>query len=127
MIDDHDQITVPALVGDLVDPDPAQALEPIDGRVDVRVDAGDDRADGAPRDPQQLHHRALRCAHRQPSRHIVEVASVARAVTCPRHRGNRHAVRAAPNSRRGRFEEHLRRAEIERTPPTSTLTQVVTR
>jgi hypothetical protein len=35
---------------------------------------------------------------------------------------DRHAVRAAPNSWRGRFEEHLRRAQVERTPPKSTLT-----
>ena len=32
VIDDHDQIAVPALVGDLVDPDPAQPVEAIDGR-----------------------------------------------------------------------------------------------
>ena len=56
MVDDHDQIAVPAFVGDLVDPDPSQALEPVDRRVVVRVDAGHDRADRAPRHSQQFRH-----------------------------------------------------------------------
>jgi hypothetical protein len=29
VIDDHDEIAVPTLVGDLVDPDPPQPVEPI--------------------------------------------------------------------------------------------------
>ena len=50
VIDHDDQIPVPALVGDLVDPDPTQSIETIDRRVDIRVDARHDRPDRAPRD-----------------------------------------------------------------------------
>ena len=57
VVDDHDQVAVPALVGDLVDPDAAQPLEPVHGGVDIGVDPGDDRPDRPPRDPQQLAHR----------------------------------------------------------------------
>ena len=39
VVDDDDQVAVAAFVGDLVDPDPTQSLEPVDGRVDVCVDA----------------------------------------------------------------------------------------
>jgi hypothetical protein len=52
MVDDHDQVVVPPLVGDLVDPDPAQPIEPIHDGVDIGVDPGDDRPDRPPRDPQ---------------------------------------------------------------------------
>jgi hypothetical protein len=70
VIDNDDQVAVPALVGDLVDPDPAQPVEPVDASVDVGVDAGDDRPDGAPRDPQQLADRRLGGSHRQPGGQI---------------------------------------------------------
>jgi hypothetical protein len=47
---DHDhQILVPALV--VIDPDPLEALEPVDPGVDVGHDPGDDVAHGAPPDP----------------------------------------------------------------------------
>jgi hypothetical protein len=64
MIDDHDQIAMPALVRDLIDPDPAQPVQPIDRRVHISVHARDDGADRAPRDAQQFHHRALRRSDR---------------------------------------------------------------
>ncbi len=50
MVHDDDQVAVAAFVGDLVDPDPTQPVETIDGRVDVRVHARHDRPDRAPRD-----------------------------------------------------------------------------
>ena len=73
------------------------------------------------------HHRGLRGAHREPRREVIEVASVARTVTGPRHRRDRHTMITAPHSRRVRFEEHLRRAQIQRSPPTPTFTEVITR
>jgi hypothetical protein len=49
---DHDhQVLVPALVGDLIDPDPLEPLEPVDAGVDVGHDPGDDVAHRAPPDP----------------------------------------------------------------------------
>ena len=127
MIDDHDQISVSALVGDLVDPDPTQTVETINGRVDIGVDAGHDRSDRAPRHSQQLRHRALRGPDCKPGCEVIEVAGVARSVACPRHRRDRHPMRAAPNPWRSRLEKHLRRPEIQRPPPPTTLTKVITR
>ena len=46
MVNDDDQVSVAALVGDLVDPDPAQPVQSVNGRVDVGVHARDDRSDG---------------------------------------------------------------------------------
>jgi hypothetical protein len=51
VIHDHDQVTVSALAGDLVDPDPVQAVETINGRVDIRVPARHDRTHRPPRHP----------------------------------------------------------------------------
>jgi hypothetical protein len=127
VVDDDDQVAVPALVGDLIDPDPSQALEPIDRHVDLRVHAGHDCADGAPRDAQQFHHRALRRANREPRRERIEVASVASTMTRPRHRRDDHAMFAAPDPRSSRFKEHPRRPEIQRSPPTPTFTGVIAR
>jgi len=56
----HDsQIPVPALVGDLIDPDPHKPVQAITKRFNVSPDPGDDRADRPPRDPHQLSHRRL--------------------------------------------------------------------
>jgi hypothetical protein len=59
MVDDGDEIAVPALVGDLVDPNASHPVEAVNRGVDVSVDPRHDRADRAPRHPQQRHHRAL--------------------------------------------------------------------
>jgi hypothetical protein len=126
VIDDHDQIPVPAFVGDLVDPDPSQPPKAIDRRVDVRIDSGDDRADRAPRHPQQFHYRALRGPHREPRRQIIEVAGVAGTVTRPRHRRHDHSMITTPHPRCASFEEHPSRAEIQRPPPTTPLSGVIT-
>ena len=118
---------MPALVGDLVDPDPPQPVEAVDRGVDVRVDACHDRSDRPPRHTQQLHHRAFRGADREPGREIVEVAGMARAVPGPRHRRDDDAMIPAADPRRIGLEEHLRRAQIQCSPSPATLTVVVTR
>ena len=127
VIDHDDQVAVPALVGDLIDPDPTQPIEAIDSGFDVVIDPGDDRADRAPRHPQQLTGRGLRGAHRQPRRQVIEVAGVADTVTSPRHRHHRRAMSAAPDPWSVGFDEHLRRAGIQRPPPPPTITVVVAR
>ena len=116
-----------ALVGDFVDPDPAQSVQPVNRRVDVGVDARHDRPDRAPRDAQQFHHRTLGGAHRQPGREIVEVAGVAGAVAGPRHRRDRHPMITAPDPRRVGLEKHFRGAQIECSPPATTGTEVIAR
>src|ERR1700674_1905199 len=47
--------------------------------------------------------------------------------TRPRHSRDRHPMRPATNTRRVSLDEHFRGAEIQRSPPTTTLTQVVAR
>jgi hypothetical protein len=42
MVDDDDQIAVAPLVGDLVDPDTTQPIEPINSGIDIGQHAGDD-------------------------------------------------------------------------------------
>jgi len=54
VVDNHDQVTVRAFVGDLIDPDPTQTRQTINGGFYIVVDAGDDRPDRPPRHPQQL-------------------------------------------------------------------------
>ena len=48
---------VAALVGDLIDPEPGQAGEPVMQRLDIGPDPGDDRAHGAPGDPRWRYRR----------------------------------------------------------------------
>ena len=127
VIDHDNQIAVPALVGDLIDPDPTQTIEAIDSGFDVVIDSGDDRADRAPRHPKQLTGCGLRGAHRQPRRHVIEVACVTDTVTSPRHRHHRRAMNAATDSRSVGFDEHLRRACIQRPPTPPTITVVIAR
>ena len=51
VINNDDQVAVPAFVRDLIDPDSTQTAKTIDGGFDVIVDAGDDRSNGPPRHP----------------------------------------------------------------------------
>ena len=108
-----------------LDPKDENAL--INRCVDIGVDAGHDRSHRAPRHSQQLRHRALRGPDCKPGCEVVEVAGVARTVACPRHRRDRHPMVVAANPRRVRLEEHSRCPEIQRPPPSTTLTKVITR
>jgi hypothetical protein len=125
VIDHDDEVAVAALVGDLVDPDPAEPVEPVNSSVDIGVDAGDDRPDGAPRDSRQLAHRGLRGSHREPSGQVVDVAGVPGGVARPRHRRHRRAVISTSDSGCVGLNEHLRGAEIQRPPPSTALTLVI--
>jgi hypothetical protein len=127
MIDDDRQVAVTALVGDLVDPDAPQPLEPIDVPIDVGADTGDDRADGAPGDAQQLDDCALGHVHRQPRRLIVEVPGVPGAVTSPRDLSHGRAMSTTTHPRSVSLDEHPGRAQIQRPPAPSALTAVIAR
>ena len=127
VVDDDDQVAVPALVGDLVDPDPAQPIEAVHDGVDIGVDPGDDRPDGPPCDPQELAHRRLRRAHGEPGGQVIEVPGVAGVVPGPRDRGDGRPVRSALDPGGVGLEEHLRRPEIQGPPPSTAFTVVVAR
>jgi hypothetical protein len=125
---DHDgQVAVPLLVADLVDPDPAQPGELVNPAQRVLGDPSDDRAHGAPGDPHQIHHRALRAGHRQPSHLIIEVAGVPGAVPRPGHRGHDHPVLAAAHPRRIGLQHRHHNAQVQRPPAPSTLPLVIAR
>ena len=66
VIDDDDQVLMPAFIGDLVDPDAAQPGEPVGGCLGLAGHPGDDVPDGAPGDPHQLSDRGLRARGGQP-------------------------------------------------------------
>jgi len=103
-------------MADLVDPDPGEPGEQVALAGGLGRDALADRADRAPRDPQQLSDRALGALHRQPRRLVLEGAREARSMTRPRHRAHDHAVHWAAHPRRVRLDIGQRRAEIQRPP-----------
>ena len=95
VIDDHGQVAVATLVGDLVDPDPTQPGETVHPGVDVGRDAGHDRPHRPPGDAHQLDHRRLGALRGQPRHRLVEVAGVPDSVTGPRHLDHRGTMRRA--------------------------------
>ena len=128
MVDHDGEIAVAALVGDLIDPEPTHAIQPItEHSVDVGPDASDDRSDRAPRDPHQLRDRGLRALRRQPRHLLIELAGMPGAVPGPRHRGDHDPVLRAANTRRVGFQEHDRRPHVQRPPTPPAVTTVITR
>ena len=127
MIDHHGQVVVMALVADLIDPDPAQSRELVNPGGRIGGDPGDDRPDGAPRDPHQHHHRALRARHRQPRHLIIEESGMPRAVACPRHRRDHHPISGTAHPGRVGLQHRLHRAQVQSPPPASTLPLVIAR
>jgi hypothetical protein len=125
VIDDHHQEQLPTPVGDLIDPDPAQPLEPVDQRVDVGPDPGDDRPDRAPRDPHQLGDRGLRRLRGQPRHLIVERVRMAGVVAGPGHVSDYHRVHRALHPHAVGLQPHLDRAQIQPAPPASPGTPLV--
>ena len=111
-------------MADLVDPDPGEPGEQVALAGGLGRDALADRADRAPRDPQQLSDRALGALHRQPRRLVLEGAREARSMTRPRHRAHDHAVHWAAHPRRVRLDIGQRRAEIQRPPAPAALAEI---
>jgi len=128
VVDDHGQVAHVAAVGDLVDPDPPQAIEPVGacscfGPV---PDPRDDRADGAPRDPHQLSCGRPRCLGGQPGHLGVEGMGVPGAVRGPRHMAHNHAVFSAAHPWSVGLEHRDRGALIQRPPTPAATPGVVT-
>ncbi|CKR39914.1 Uncharacterised protein [Mycobacterium tuberculosis] len=125
VIDDHRQVPVVALVGDLIDTDAAQVREPVNALFGVGPDPGHDRPDGAPGDPHQLAHRGLRTRHRQPGHRVIESIRVPGMMTRPRHRHHRRPMGGAVHPRRLGLQEHLDGAPIQTAPLAQARTAVI--
>jgi hypothetical protein len=126
VVDDDGEVAVLSLVGDLVDANAGQPIEPVTEGFDVGPHAGDDRPDGAPGDAHQLRDRGLRALRHQPGHGLVEGQRVPHAVPGPRHMRDDDAVLRTADSRRLGFQQHRHRAQIQRPPPAPPLTGVVT-
>jgi len=127
VVDNDDQVAVRPSVRDLVDPDPTQTGQTINRDFDVVVDAGDDRSDRPPRNPQQLTRRRLRCPHRKPRRHCIEIAGVTHIVPRPRHLNDGRTVNTTPDPWSVGLDEYLRRARIKATPASPARPLVIAR
>jgi len=127
VINNDNQVAVPAFVGDLIDPDPPQTGETIDGGFYVFVDPGDDRSNGPPRHSHELTGRTLRCPHDEPGRHRVEVSGMAHAVSRPRNLRHGRTVQAALDSLSLGFDKHPGCACIQATPPPPACSLVIAR
>ena len=83
VVGDRRQIAVMAAIADFVDADADEALEAVTVEV-IGDDAGDDRSDRVPADPEQSGDRRERHLLRQPRDCVLEVARVLRARAGPR-------------------------------------------
>jgi hypothetical protein len=127
VIDDDSEVTVPALVGDLIDSDAPQPVQTVTEGLDISPDPGDDRPDRAPGDPQQLCHRGLRTLRHQPGDSLIEGDRVPRTVARPRHMSDHDAVLATRHPRGVGLHERLHHAQVQRPPSASTLAAVIAR
>ncbi len=76
VVNNDGQMLVAALVEDLISPDPPEVGELVMELLRVIPDSGDDRPDGAPRDPHQLGDRGLRRLGGKPRDGCIEVVGV---------------------------------------------------
>ena len=124
VVDHHGEVPVAPLVGDLVDPDPAQPGEPVAGLLGIGRHPGHDPPHRRPGHPQQLAHRLLGGVDRQPRRGVIERVGVAGAVARPRHaRPPRPMLGAADPGRLG-LQVGADRAEVQRPPAPPALAPV---
>jgi hypothetical protein len=79
------------------------------------------------RSSSQTADRRLGGSRRQPGGQIVEVPRVAGAVARPGDRDDRWAMSTATDPGCVSLDEHLRRPQIQRPPPTATLAAVIAR
>jgi hypothetical protein len=125
---DHDgQVLVMLLVGDLVDPDPAQPGQQVHPLGHGSPHPLADAADRAPADPHQLRDRGLRAVGGQPGHRVVEGTGMSGAVPGPGHVGDAHAMLGAGHPRRVRLDHRLQGAQVQSPPAAASLTAVVLR
>jgi hypothetical protein len=116
VIDDHGEVAVALLVGQLVHPDPPQPSEPVGARGLLGGDPGADPADAAPGDAQQLADRRPGGVDRKPRAGVLERSGEPGPMPRPRHRSDRHPVDGAAHPGRVCFQEHLGHPEVQRAP-----------
>ena len=116
VVDHHGEVAVALLVGDLVDPDPGQPLQPVAGLLGIGDHAGNDPPHRRPRHPQQLVHRLLGGVDRQPRRGVVERAGMAGAMARPGHAGHHHSVLGAADPGCLSFQVGTNHAKVQRPP-----------
>ena len=124
VVDHHRQVPVAPLVGDLVDPDPAQPLQPVAGLLGIGRHPGHDPPHRRPRHPQQFAHCLLGGMDRQPRRGVVERVGVPGAVARPGHGRHHRPVLGAADPGRLRFQVGADRAKVQRPPAPPALAPV---
>src|SRR5688572_1508285 len=127
MVDDDGQVAMSPLVGDLVDPDPVQAVQPVDPAVDVGLDPGHDRSHRPPPHSHQLRDRRFRSAHGQPGHRLVKGPGMAGAVTSPRDLDDGRTVKRASDAARIRLKEDPDGPQIQSSPPAAAFPTVIPR
>ena len=127
VVDDHGDEAVPALVGDLVDPDAPEALEAVDPGVDVGRYPGDDRPDTSPGDAHELGDRRLGGLHGEPGDTVIEVAGVSGVVACPGDLRHRRAVGGTVDPHRRALQEAPHPTQIHSPPVPPALPLVIAR
>jgi hypothetical protein len=127
VVDHHGQVPLSAFVGDLIDPDPSQVGEPVVHGLDVGPDPGDDRADGAPRNPHQLGDRSLGALGGQPGDLLIEGVGVAGRVPSPRHRRHRRPMIATADPGSLCLQHRLDRAQVQSPPAAPAFATVIGR
>lgn len=126
VVDDTGDVALALAIGELVDPDPAQPLQPVTApRLLVSDHPLNDPAHRQPGEPHQLADRALRALRRQPRHLLLELARKPGALPRPGHPRDHDPVAPALDPRRLRLHERLRRPDVERPPTPSALAAVI--
>ena len=124
VIDHNHEVLMALLVRLVVDPDPAQALQPVHPVPGLGDHPGHHRGHRPPGRTHQGSHRGLGRVRRQPSGLVLERRRGTGLVPCPRHRGNQHPVPAAVHPRGRSFQIDHGRAQIQGPPPPVTVTLI---
>jgi hypothetical protein len=127
MVDDDGEVLVAFLIGNLIDPDPADPGQAVVDRVDVGPDPGHDRPDGAPGDPYQRRHRGLGGVGGQPGHLVVEVEGVPGPGPGPRDMAGHHPAAGAGHSRNLRLDPHHQHSGVQVPPPPPARAAVIPR
>lgn len=100
-------------------------VETIDVTIEISDNPIDDRADCAPRDPQQLTRGRLRRLSHQPCHRVIERPGMPGPMTLPRHLGDHHPMNPTRHPRSIRFQLDAHHTKIQRPPPPTTTTLVI--
>ena len=125
MADHHGQVSVPAAVAGLIDPNPADPIEQVTAGKPVGDHPSEDPADTAPGHTHDLLHGRLRGMYRKPRGLLLKRARETRIRSGPGDRRHDHAMLGAPHPRGIGLQKHLRRYQVQRPPPAPTTPVIV--